>query len=96
MRLSANRSARSSASERSVKVTAGTSREAQLPCRQHQTPARNDPPVGVDQDRQHEAEPIEARGELAHLLRRVLAGLPPQRLAARDRHQLGAKLRERA
>ena len=66
--------------------------EAQLPCGQHQSPARNDPPLGVDQDRQNETEPLEARRELAHLLRRVLAGLPPQGLAARDRDKLGSQI----
>jgi len=52
--------------------------ETQLPCCQHQPPARNDTLLGVDQDRQDEAEPIEARRELAHLLRRMLAGLATQ------------------
>ena len=66
--------------------------EAQLPGGQHQTPARDDAPLGVDQDRQNETEPIEARRELAHLLRRVLAGLPPQGLAARDRDKLGGQI----
>ena len=37
--------------------------EAQLPCGQHQSPASNDPPLGVDQD-QNEPKPIEARGDL--------------------------------
>ena len=66
--------------------------EAQLPGGQHQSPARNDPPLGVDQDRQNETKPLEARRELAHLLRRVLAALPPQRLAACDRDQLGGQI----
>ena len=52
--------------------------ETQLPCCQHEPPARNDALLGVDQDRQDEAEPIEARRELAHLLRRMLAGLATQ------------------
>src|SRR5260370_7241030 len=51
--------------------------ESQLPCCQHEPPARNDALLGVDQDRQDEAEPIEARRELAHLFRRGLRRLPP-------------------
>ena len=57
---------------------------------QHQSPAGDNAPVGVDQDRQNEAEPFEARRELAHLLGRVLTGLPAQRLTARRPERAGA------
>ena len=66
--------------------------EAQLPGRQHQSPARNDPALGVDQDRQDETKSFEAGRELAHLSRRVRVALPPQRLAACERHQLGRQI----
>ena len=66
--------------------------EAQLLCGQHQSPARNDPPLGIDQDRQNETEPIEARGKLAHLLGRVLAGLSSQGPAGCDRDKPGGQV----
>ena len=87
-RLRARRSTRRSASDRSVKADRRHLGEPKPPRRQHQSPAGNDPPVGVDQDRQDEAKPIEALSELVNLVRRVLAGLSPQRLAVRDSHQL--------
>jgi hypothetical protein len=59
--------------------------KTQVPGREHQPPAGDNPPLRVDQDRQHEAEPIEARREFAHLVRRVVAGLAAQRPAACDR-----------
>ena len=85
MRLRAKRSARSSASDRSVRLTAGTSPSPS--CRAASTSPRacNDPLLGVDQDRQHKPKPIEACRKFAHLLRRVPAGLSPEGLAVRDR-----------
>ena len=66
--------------------------EAQMPRRQHQAPARHHPLPGIDHDRQDEPEPLEAGRKLAHLLRRVLAGLASKRLAAVTRDELGRQI----
>jgi hypothetical protein len=66
--------------------------KTQLACGQHQPPPRYDSPLRVDQDRQHETEPIETGGELADLSGRVPPGLAPQRLAVGDRNQPGVEI----
>jgi hypothetical protein len=66
--------------------------QAHLPCGEDQTPARDDSSARIDQDRQDEAEPVEAVGELAQLLGRVLAGLAAERQAARDRNEFGIQI----
>jgi hypothetical protein len=66
--------------------------EAQLPCGQHQSPPRNDPPLGINQNRQNETVSIQATRQFAHLLRRMLVGLPPQRLAIRERDTPGSQI----
>ena len=63
-----------------------------MPSGQHQSPARDDPLLGIDQDRKNEAEAIEARLELVHLPRRMLAGFTPQGLAACNQDKLGTQI----
>ena len=89
IRLSASRSARSSASDRSVRLTAGTSLRPSCRAASTSPQPATTRCSAVDQDRQDKAEPIEAGRELAHLLRRVLAGLAPQGLAALRPGQAG-------
>jgi hypothetical protein len=66
--------------------------EAQLSGGQHECPAMHDPSLGVGQGRKNETEPVEARRELAHLMRRMLSGLSPQGLTACDRDELRGQI----
>ena len=56
-------------------------------CRQHQTPTSNDTIVGIGQNRQHEAETLQAVRQLSNLPQRMLAGFASQALAGFDRNQ---------